>query len=1171
MGRVFETVEQPPLQKDGKPFPPLADFETDFVERTAGKTGLPYYEFTGNLNKSESDSREYRLIRLPNNLAVMVIHDSTCSKACAALDVNVGSLADPPEFQGLAHFCEHLLFMGTKKYPKENEYNSYLSSHGGYSNAYTDLEDTCYYYEITYDALEGALDRFSQFFIDPLFTADCTDREVKAVDSEHKKNIQSDMWRQFQIEKELSSLSHPFSMFATGTCETLSGAAKEMGVDLRDRLLQFHSKYYSADIMKLVVVGRDSLDQLTEWIVTKFSPILSKGLTKPLFKGHPMTSNETGKLVRVQSVRQQRVLDLTFALPDVKPYYRSKPTRYLGSLVGHEAEGSVLSLLKKRGWATSIVSGRSPSAAEGFDMFKVTSNLTELGTKHYKDVIRIIFAFIQLLLGMKPQKWVQDELRRIGEIEYQFMEKNEAVHLATTLASTMQNRYLAPEAILPEAFVIHDFDQELGEWVQGFLNPDNLRVMLICQDFDVDLDKVEKYYTIKYRVDPIPDDLMKDLSGPLFYKDLHIPAPNQFIPEDLTIKNIDRSAEPAKSPTLLKLKQGLELWHKQDDRFFLPRGDLRFLIETPRGYESPLNSILNQLFVMIFKDSMAEITYDAQVAGLWFDVRECSEGIFVHIDGFNDRIPRLLKIILEALRRFVVDDTQFEVYSLELRKRLDNVRHLEPYNHSQSNALFLNQGVMWRYSDKLKVVDLVSKERLQSFIDTLFELTRVQMLAMGNFTEKEALDIADIVIDTMDSKPLPEYARCIYRSILHDPGCYAHHERMPDDANVNSSVDLSIFTGMTDNKRERVVLDLVSLILQEPYFDKLRTKEQLGYIIYGSDRKYISGHMALRLLVQSESSPAYVSQRIEHFVRGFRQRLVDITQKKFERYATSLRVNREEKLKNLSEEANRFWRQINTGYYEFDRIEHDMKILKTIRREDLLEFWDKYVNKETAPAYMSLMATMWSTKIAQPTDDELEQYPEIILGLHGCLRRDGIDNMSLADVSQLVESAVEDGKTETEALDQLVDIYEKRVDDPSEQSVKSVVEKITKQESYVRTALEMAMEAKRATTTGATAALCNGTQQCNGANGSSAKHHHTASGGVGGSCNGKSPANGTTTTTHEAEDVEALTRDLSSLKNIGAVKTPDNIWVFREASSFKATLRQSGSPIPAIPLVPKYT
>ncbi|KAJ2557636.1 metalloprotease [Coemansia sp. RSA 1933] len=1147
MGRVFETVEGPSLQEDAKSFPPLADFETGFDRRTTEKAGLPYFEFTGNLNKSESDSRDYRLLRLPNNLTVMVIHDSSGSKACAAMDVNVGSLADPPEFQGLAHFCEHLLFM-------------YLSSHGGYSNAYTDLEDTCYYYEVTYDALEGALDRFSQFFIDPLFTADCTDREVKAVDSEHKKNIQSDMWRQFQLEKELSSHEHPFSMFATGNYETLSGAAKEMGIDLRERLLEFHSKYYSADIMKLVVVGRDSLDQMTEWIVSKFSPILSKGLTKPLFKGHPMTPNETEKLVLMQSVRQQRTLDLTFALPDVKPYYQSKPVRYLGALVGHEAKGSILSYLKKRGWATSIVSGRSPSSAEGFDMFKITSNLTELGMEHYKDVIRVIFAFIQLLLGMKPQKWVQDELRRIGGIEYRFMEKNEAIHLATTLASTMQNRYLTPEAILSESFVIHGFDQALGEWIQGFLKPNNMRILLSCQNFDAKLDCVEKYYNIKYRVDPIPEDLMKDLTSVLHYDGLHIPAPNQFIPDDLTIKNNDRSAEPAKSPTLLRFKQGLELWHKQDDRFFLPRGDLRILIETPRAYESPLNSILSQLFVMIFKDSMAETTYDAQVAGLWFDVRECNEGVFVHIEGFNDRLPRLLKILLEALRSYVVDDTQFEVYSLEIRKRLDNVRHLEPYSHSQTNALFLNQATIWRYSDKQKVIDLVSKERLQSFINTLFELTRAQILVIGNFTEKEALEISDMVVKTLDSKPLPEYARCIYRSILHGPGSYVHHEKVPDEENVNSSVDLSIYTGMSDDKRERVVLDLVSLIVQEPYFDKLRTKEQLGYIIYGSDRKYIGGHMALRLLVQSETNPAYVLQRIEHFMREFRQRLVDISQKKFERYATSLRVNREEKLKNLSEEANRFWRQISTGYYEFDRIERDMKILKTIRKEDLLVFWDKYVNKETAPAYMSLAATMWSAKISQPSDDEMSQFPEIVIGLHGCLRRDGVDNLTLADVSDIVDAAVKDRIDENKALDRLVEVYKGRVVDLSDSKVSATLEKIKNQGSYVRIALEMAINsAYSPAASDANHSTNDTTVQHGSTNGNSPVNHHATNGITNGAV-----------VDHAADDVDGLTQDLSSLKNIGAVKTPDNTWVFEEASAFKATLRQSGAPIPTIQLIPKF-
>lgn len=89
---------------------------------------------------------------------------------------------------------EHLLFMGTKRFPKENDYQQYLSANNGHSNAYTAMTSTNYYFDIAPDALEGALDRFSGFFIEPLFNEDCTEREIKAVDSEHKKNLQNDMW-----------------------------------------------------------------------------------------------------------------------------------------------------------------------------------------------------------------------------------------------------------------------------------------------------------------------------------------------------------------------------------------------------------------------------------------------------------------------------------------------------------------------------------------------------------------------------------------------------------------------------------------------------------------------------------------------------------------------------------------------------------------------------------------------------------------------------------------------------------------------------------------------------------------------------------------------------------------------------------------------------------------
>ena len=75
------------------------------------------------------------------------------------MDVHVGSMYDPLTSQGLAHFLEHLLFMGTEKYPNEAEYSMFLSEHGGSSNAYTDSEDTNYFFDVAADHLEPALDR----------------------------------------------------------------------------------------------------------------------------------------------------------------------------------------------------------------------------------------------------------------------------------------------------------------------------------------------------------------------------------------------------------------------------------------------------------------------------------------------------------------------------------------------------------------------------------------------------------------------------------------------------------------------------------------------------------------------------------------------------------------------------------------------------------------------------------------------------------------------------------------------------------------------------------------------------------------------------------------------------------------------------------------------------
>jgi insulysin len=88
------------------------------------------------------DKRQYRSIRLGSNLLqVLLISDPNTDTEAAAVHLRSGHFHDPINRAGLAHFHEHCLFLGTNKYPAENEYESYLNKHGGYSNAYTDMED----------------------------------------------------------------------------------------------------------------------------------------------------------------------------------------------------------------------------------------------------------------------------------------------------------------------------------------------------------------------------------------------------------------------------------------------------------------------------------------------------------------------------------------------------------------------------------------------------------------------------------------------------------------------------------------------------------------------------------------------------------------------------------------------------------------------------------------------------------------------------------------------------------------------------------------------------------------------------------------------------------------------------------------------------------------------
>ena len=101
--------------------------------------------------KSPNDQRDYRHIKLKNQLDVLLISDPEAETSAASLDVYIGSYQNPADREGLVHFLEHMLFLGTKDYPVPGEYQTFISEHGGSHNAGTGLENTNYFFDINAD------------------------------------------------------------------------------------------------------------------------------------------------------------------------------------------------------------------------------------------------------------------------------------------------------------------------------------------------------------------------------------------------------------------------------------------------------------------------------------------------------------------------------------------------------------------------------------------------------------------------------------------------------------------------------------------------------------------------------------------------------------------------------------------------------------------------------------------------------------------------------------------------------------------------------------------------------------------------------------------------------------------------------------------------------------
>jgi len=915
---------------------------------------------TDTLEKPSLDNRDYRVVRLDNELEALLVHDPETDKASAALDVHVGNFSDEEAMPGMAHAVEHLLFMGTKKFPVENEYGSYLAANSGHSNAYTASTSTNYYFEVAAkpsddqdpteenpSPLKGALDRFSQFFIEPLFLEGTLDRELRAVDSENKKNLQSDTWRLHQLEKSLSNPNHPYCHFSTGNFEILKTLPEAQGINVRDKFIEFHNKHYSANQMKLVILGREPLDVLQKWTEEYFSDVVNKKLPQHRWETEvPFRESDLATQTFAKPVMNSRELSLTFPFIDEEHLYESQPSRYISHLIGHEGPGSVMAYIKSKGWAEGLSAGAYPICPGTPGLFDVSIRLTEEGLKQYTEIIKVLFQYVSMLRESPPEPWIHEEQKGMADVDFKFKQKTPASKFTSRTSSVMQ-KPIPREWLLSGHGRLRVFDSKSIEAGLAKITPENMRLSVVSQTFPGNWDQREKWYGTEYRHEKIPQETMDsfrealDMPRGQRIPELHLPHKNAFIPSELEVEKKEIT-QAAVSPRLLRNDSLARTWWKKDDTFWVPKANVLVSLKSPLIYASAENIVKARLFTELVRDALEEYAYDAELAGLQYSVSLGSRHLVLDISGYNDKLPVLLQHVTTTMRDLDVKQDRFDLIKERVTRAFSNWQLNSAYQQVGDYLSNLNSERNHLVEELADELPNVTCEGVRLFQKQVFSQMFIETYAHGNLHKEDALKITNVIESTFKPRQLPKSQLPIVRSLLLPRGSnFVFNKTLKDPENVNHCVETWLYVGDKADRTLRAKTLLFDQIASEPAFDQLRTKEQLGYIVFTNARTFATT-CGLRVLIQSERTPEYLDSRIESFLTQMGDILEKMIDADFEGHKRSLILKRLEKPKNLDQESTRHWTHISGEYYDFDQAQLDAAFVKPISKADLIEFYNTY-------------------------------------------------------------------------------------------------------------------------------------------------------------------------------------------------------------------------------------
>ncbi|XP_075983381.1 nardilysin-like [Anticarsia gemmatalis] len=937
--------------------------------------------------------------------------------AACALCVGVGSYSDPPDIQGLAHFVEHMVFMGSEKFPKENEFDSFIKKKGGSDNASTDCEVTTFYFEIQEKHLQRAMDMFSQFFVSPLMMKEAMQREREAIESEFAIASPSDSNRKDQLLSSLFPEGHPARTFTWGNLRSLRDDIND-DEKLHKAAHEFRRRHYSAHRMTVAVQARMDLASLEQYVVNTFGHIPTNKLPSDDFSEYAFKPDsvtpEFRSIYYVKPVGDTTEVHLTWCMRSLLQEYESKPHQYISYLLGHEGKGSLLSYLRRKVWALGIYTGNSESGIDYTSMYSLFSTqvvLTKEGLDHIDEVLEAIFSYINMLKHIGPSERIYEEIKTIEETSFRFEEESQPSEYVETLAENMH--FYPPEHYITGDRLYYKYDPKGIKELLECMRADTVNIMILSNKHSTPLvyDSKEKWFGTEYKKMEIPSKWMDRWLNAAPHTHFHLPEKNIYIttnfdlvpPDpvylqtaeelgvDLTnssLKDIHKKEESSQKktkvlkhgdliatvnnfrldqPNLIRKNRHMELWYKPDFKFRFPTALLYFYFITPLSLKSPRESCLLDLWTDVLQQGLKEEVYPANMADLSHSLYVGDKGLTMKVNGYSQNLHLLVELVTREMRSSTHNLTEALFAAVrEVRTRNYHNVLIKPHKLAKDVRMNILLHPYVSPRDKASVIHELTLQDLKKFSERLLSTMYCQILMQGNMAWYDAIKISDSVLKNIHWQGLNEDE--IPEVKVHQLPLGERKIRVYSLNEISTnSIVTNYYQGEATTPRDTATLEVLMLLMEEPVFDCLRTKEQLGYSVF-SMMRYTFGVLGFSVTVNTQVdkfSVSYVDARVEAFLKKFSRDMKRLNERSLAATKQSLVQLKHTTDYELKEEVERNWREIVSREYQFHRLFLEAEAIEKVKLSDIKSWVDNHFSTGNKSHFRKLSVQVMGHKASK--------------------------------------------------------------------------------------------------------------------------------------------------------------------------------------------------------------